>query len=307
MVLTAVFTAIAVIAAMVTVPWTKAGAAEPTDFVPNNTLGAESSKGSGDMTWGPLVWAGKPPEGKKEANKTNDVGWAWCIDYITEDPMNVGGSYHQSTAGAVRFDDPKYQDAAIGLAIKLRDAAAAGEKSLAANYSVYLAALLATPAGRMEAVKVIKGQKGNGDANGDTSRFDAFTGSPDDFTALTGLRIVSENGQELDDMFEADPSVKIDKQPADAFITIVGPNGLTEFVKRGQRVFPPDQPGLPGEESGTPKISTNADFANGASEVVAGAQVNDTVTFEGLVPGKEYTLNAELISKEDGKTVLGKG
>ncbi|MGV0329445.1 VaFE repeat-containing surface-anchored protein, partial [Corynebacterium guaraldiae] len=61
------------------------------------------------------------------------------------------------------------------------------------------------------------------------------------------------------------------------------------------------------DESGKPKISTNADFANGATEVVAGAQVNDRVTYENLVPGKEYTLFAELISKEDGKTVLGKG
>ncbi|WP_168163664.1 VaFE repeat-containing surface-anchored protein, partial [Corynebacterium sp. HMSC062A03] len=58
---------------------------------------------------------------------------------------------------------------------------------------------------------------------------------------------------------------------------------------------------------GEPKISTNADFANGATEVVAGAQVDDTVTYEGLVPGKEYTLKAELISKADGKTVLGEG
>ena len=31
------------------------------------------------------------------------------------------------------------------------------------------------------------------------------------------------------------------------------------------------------------------------------------MTYGGLVPGKEYTLKAELISKEDGKTVLGKG
>ncbi|MCZ9299609.1 VaFE repeat-containing surface-anchored protein, partial [Corynebacterium hesseae] len=31
------------------------------------------------------------------------------------------------------------------------------------------------------------------------------------------------------------------------------------------------------------------------------------MTYKNLVPGKEYTLFAELISKEDGKTVLGKG
>ena len=31
----------------------------------------------------------------------------------------------------------------------------------------------------------------------------------------------------------------------------------------------------------------------------------DQVSYEGLVPGKEYTLDAQLISKKDGKTVLG--
>ncbi|MDK4324645.1 VaFE repeat-containing surface-anchored protein, partial [Corynebacterium accolens] len=56
-----------------------------------------------------------------------------------------------------------------------------------------------------------------------------------------------------------------------------------------------------------PKISTNADFAEGSHEVIAGAEIIDTVSYEGLVPGKEYTLSAELISKEDGTTVLGKG
>ncbi|WP_236683978.1 VaFE repeat-containing surface-anchored protein [Corynebacterium singulare] len=56
-----------------------------------------------------------------------------------------------------------------------------------------------------------------------------------------------------------------------------------------------------------PRISTNADFANGATEVVAGAVVEDTVSFNNLVPGKNYTLKAELISKADGETVVGDG
>lgn len=130
MVFTAIFTAIAVIAAMVTVPWAKAGAAEPTDFEPDNALGAEHEKVGGDSSWGPLVWAGVPPEGNTEAkgNPANNVGWAWCIDLTTPDPMKASGSYTQSSAGALKFEDPKYQDAAIGLAIKLRDAAAAGDK-----------------------------------------------------------------------------------------------------------------------------------------------------------------------------------
>ncbi|OUJ21537.1 VaFE repeat-containing surface-anchored protein, partial [Corynebacterium kefirresidentii] len=71
----------------------------------------------------------------------------------------------------------------------------------------------------------------------------------------------------------------------------------------------PEEPGTPGEgdEEKTPKISTNADFEDGSHEVVAGAKIVDEVTYEGLVPGKEYTLKAELISKKDGETVLGEG
>ncbi|WP_392399119.1 VaFE repeat-containing surface-anchored protein [Corynebacterium lehmanniae] len=56
-----------------------------------------------------------------------------------------------------------------------------------------------------------------------------------------------------------------------------------------------------------PKISTNANFANGAQEVKNGVAVVDTVTYEGLVPGKVYTLTADLINKADGETVLGSG
>ncbi|MDK8587135.1 VaFE repeat-containing surface-anchored protein, partial [Corynebacterium kefirresidentii] len=35
--------------------------------------------------------------------------------------------------------------------------------------------------------------------------------------------------------------------------------------------------------------------------------VVDQVSYEGLVPGKQYTLDAQLISKKDGKSVLGTG
>gem|GEM_PF-146269 len=55
-----------------------------------------------------------------------------------------------------------------------------------------------------------------------------------------------------------------------------------------------------------PSIKTNADFDN-AKQVKAGVTVKDTVTYTDLVPGKEYTLKAELINKKDGKSVLGTG
>ncbi|MDK8897012.1 VaFE repeat-containing surface-anchored protein, partial [Corynebacterium sp. MSK004] len=110
-------------------------------------------------------------------------------------------------------------------------------------------------------------------------------------------------------MLERDPSVEIEKQDPTYYITVVGPNGVTDGKGKGQRVVPVDQPGLPDDEGEpkTPSIGTKAKFAEGSTQVVSGAKVEDTVTYEGLVPGKEYTLNAELISKEDGKTVLGKG
>ncbi|PAK99355.1 hypothetical protein B8W96_12110, partial [Lentilactobacillus parakefiri] len=52
-------------------------------------------------------------------------------------------------------------------------------------------------------------------------------------------------------------------------------------------------------------IKTEAKFAEGSSRVVNGAVVTDTVTYEGLVPGKEYVLNAELRNKAD-ESVIGK-
>ena len=56
-----------------------------------------------------------------------------------------------------------------------------------------------------------------------------------------------------------------------------------------------------------PSIATNAKFANGSTEIAAGNTVIDTVDYKGLVPGKEYTLSAQLINKADGKTVVGTG
>ncbi|MBK4140590.1 VaFE repeat-containing surface-anchored protein, partial [Corynebacterium macginleyi] len=307
--LTAVLAVIAVTVAMVTSTGPRAEAAEPTDFEPNYDMGLESARNMGDDSWGPLVWAGAPPEGNTTGNKANDVGWAWCIDYTRADPMHKGGRYQKSTAGALRFDDPKYQDAAIGLALKLRDAQNNGQKELAKKYIVYLAAIVSDASGREAAINFINGNLGYGDAN-NVSRFKGFEGSPQEFTQLTGLRILKATAQNLDDQFAADPSVTIDKQPADAFLTIVGPNGIYKRASGGgQRVLPPDQPGLPndsGREEKNPEIRTEAKFAEGSTRVVNGAVVTDTVTYEGLVAGKKYQLDAKLMSK-DGETVLGSG
>ena len=91
MVFTAVLAAIAVIAAMVTVPGANAEAAEPTDFTPNSTLGNELKKEekdpqhfAADYSWGLLVWAGEPagPGFGNGGNKNNDVGWGLSLIHI---------------------------------------------------------------------------------------------------------------------------------------------------------------------------------------------------------------------------------
>ncbi|WP_290205365.1 VaFE repeat-containing surface-anchored protein [Corynebacterium aurimucosum] len=232
--------------------------------------------------------------------------------------MNTYSAYKAETAGKAPIPEG-FRDAAINLAVKLRDATEREDKGAASRYSVYLAAVLgADQKSQTAAVLTITGEDRAYKAPGGFEWYPYFNGSPEEFKQLTGygietFRITDDYGFETDDYgfeFVADPTVDIPAAPADSFITIVGPDGNLE---RGdldaQRVMPPDQPGLPDDEgeSVEPKISTNADFANGATEVVAGAQVNDTVKYEGLVPGKEYTLNAELISKKDGKTVLGEG
>ena len=252
MVFTAVLTAIAVIAAMVAIPGARAGAAEPSDFEPNYDLGAEAKRLGGDDSWGTLVWAGKPPAGAINTNQNNDVGWGWCIDYTIADPMRKTGRYLKSEAGAIRFDDPKYQNAAIGLAMKMRDATAAGDKALAYKYSVYLTAIISDASGRAAAIKFLRANEPG--KNPQTVRpLRGFDGNSDEFTQLTGLRIVMDDTRYLDDQFEVDPSVTIPEQPMDAFITVVGPNGETRFhTGGGQRVVPIDQPGLPGDGGHNP-------------------------------------------------------
>ena len=393
MVFTAVLAAIAVIAAMVTVP--RADAAEPTDFEPNLTLGEKTKDRVEDRTWGPLVWAGQNDQpGFHPGGPRNDVGWAWCIDVQAPNPMRVGFNYEVSAAGKAPIID-EYRDAAIRVAIKLRDAAAAGDKDKAKNYSVYLAALLgATKEYRKTAALTITGLDRKYAEPFGNEWYPTFDGSAEEFKQLTGFDIQVEPGVELSAAnveYVRDNSVEVPSYPDEYFITIVGPDGNLTGDKRAQRVFPPDQPGLPDtpdngggseepttspenpdtEESTTegttsenpeeetsstetttdsepsnteettpkdstteptspdettkvteptapvpgteeqekdlnPEIKTEAKIKDG-NRVEKGATVIDTVTYEDLVPGKKYTLKAKLISKADGKTVLGEG
>ena len=381
MVFTAVLAAIAVIAAMVTVPGVKAEAAEPTDFTPNSTLGNELKKEekdpqhfAADYSWGLLVWAGEPagPGFNNGGNQKNDVGWAWCIEPHAKTPLNTFEAYEKKNATKLEFDG-NYHDAVINLGRKMEAAAVRGDKEAAANYYVYLLMFLNSSQNpKYLAFETIVGNS--------KAYFPGFTGSHEEFTALTGYKI---EGTEAKPQLVKDPTVEIAKQPADAYITVVHPNNNRN--SGAQSVIPVDQPGLPdepddgggseepttsseeepsdvttpenpGEEtspnettenpepSGSetttpkdttsettpdkttdvvpnpeptpttsehqkdlePKIETEASIKDG-NRVEKGARVIDTVTFEDLVPGKHYTLKAKLVSKADGKTVLGEG
>ncbi|MGS2664700.1 VaFE repeat-containing surface-anchored protein [Corynebacterium glucuronolyticum] len=306
MVFTAVLAAIAVIATMVTVPGAKAQAAEPADFVPNTTLGNENFKEekdpqhfAADYNWGLLVWAGKPA-GKgfgNGGNDKNDVGWAWCVEPLAHTPLNTREAYEKKNATKLKYKE-EYHDAVINLARKMEAAAARGDSKSAANYYVYLLMFYDS---RTQNPKILPYET---IIENSTKYFPAFTGSHEEFTELTGYKI--EGTSDSPELVK-DPETEIAKQPADAFITVVHPNNNRN--SRAQSVIPVDQPGLPKEKEQdlNPKISTNADFEGDLREVVAGAKVVDEVSYEGLVPGKEYTLKAELINKEDGKSVLGTG
>ncbi|WP_146022330.1 VaFE repeat-containing surface-anchored protein, partial [Pseudomonas sp. MPR-R2A5] len=55
-----------------------------------------------------------------------------------------------------------------------------------------------------------------------------------------------------------------------------------------------------------PEISTKVDQLGEHEALKGGTVVTDHVHYEGLVPGKEYVLNAELRNKDDESVVIGK-
>ena len=254
MVFTAVLAAIAVVAAMVTVPGAKAeeskfGVEMPT---PNTDLSDVHSRGGEgwDASWGNLVWAGKPntrQDGNpsRNGNKSNNVGWALCIDPGRQTPMGNKQPYLMENADMLRFDsehiNPDYEDGAIYLATKLRDALDAGDKETVKEYWVYLSAIIGAPAAAAQSLAVINGTLTQGGGHATGQLFPDFHGDLETFTKLTGLRVVSENPVK----FERDPNIDVPKAPNGAYITIVAPNGKAEGAPQAQRIMPADQPGLP--------------------------------------------------------------
>ncbi|WP_250413580.1 VaFE repeat-containing surface-anchored protein, partial [Corynebacterium tuberculostearicum] len=274
MVFTAVLAAIAVIAAMVTVPGGKAEAAEPTDYGPNTDLGNRdliASKGVDD-SWGPLVWAGKPAGTNNIANADNDAGWGWCIDPTSPIPMNQKGVlYSQSYAKklpiirdegmASRDDsDQDYRNAVINVGTELKKAVKSGDKVAASKYSVYLTALVGrTTSGRAAAASTITGRDYSYGNNYGGAWYPGFNGgngggpeTVEEFRQLTGYKIVSDFDPPK---YSRDESVVIPAAPDSAFITVIHPPKSASGFP--QRVVPVDQPGLPDNGGGSEEPTTS--------------------------------------------------
>ena len=430
-VLTAVLAAIAVIAAILTVPGVKAEAAEPTDFVPNMELGGKPNTQEA-RDWGSLTWAGPRTSGTN-GNAKNDVGWAWCIDPQKLYPVATPHTLY-AKENATKLDIPsEYRDAVIRLALKWQEAVNAGDKAAAGTYIVYMAALVGkTPIDRSTAAYTINGEQPAFDNPDGKPNYPKFAGSLEEFTELTGLKLVDPEAPGTNETgagAKFEKVAEIPSQPAEYFITVIPPKDSMKYREQSsQRVLPPDQPGLPdnpdseggseqpttsdekpsdemtsenpetsetpgdetsssetttesepsdaegtsteeteetsteetstensettsteeSEESSTeetsteetdeptpekstevvphpnptpttekqqkelkPEIKTEASLAGDKQQVIAGATVLDKVHYEDLVPGKEYTLNAELHSKakdENGEyPVIGHG
>ena len=279
MVFTAVLAAIAVVAAMVTVPGAKAEDSNNRIPMPtaNDNFADPYYKGGvgSEPEWGNVVWAGKPVtkaeaekayrEGKKvnpsaQGNANNDVGWALCIDPGVNAPMNNRYSYTLDNAAKLDVED-RYRDAAISLAIKLKQAYEANDKEASNNYWVYLAVLVGHMSAAQEAAHAVLGHD-LGDLVGPT--YQNFHGSADEFTKLTGFEIVNAEGKNGPELREVpDAAAKIKKQPEEYYITIVGPNGNPNGLPRGQRVMPIDQPGLPDNGGGSEEPTTSPENPGG--------------------------------------------
>ncbi|MGV0387346.1 hypothetical protein, partial [Corynebacterium tuberculostearicum] len=318
MVFTAVLAAIAVIAAMVTVPGVKARAAsgEHVEIQANNEMGNQDEAKAGmSESWGNLVWAGKPVPKEPgfgnvgyHGNDKNNAGWAWCIDAFKWIPAQVPYLYDINQAQKLDVPD-ELNDAAINVATHLKQAYKNGEKQRAGLYSYYLSALIGGPytSKEMRHLMVSPSDFENNEVGKPIlDEYREAKGSVEEFTALTGYTIEKSEPWSLKPAEGV--SVDVPKAPEGSYITLVGPNGKIDDPNlRGQRVFPPEQPGLPDENGGsgsnpstmTPEISTKVDQLGEHEALKAGTVVTDHVHYEGLVPNKEYILNAELRNKTD--------
>ena len=261
MVFTAVLAAIAVIAAMVTVPGGNATAEEsqPSDFEVDDNLAGTVVKDFPwdgiESSWGTLTYAGASEF--TWGNDQNDAGWAWCIDPSKLYPhTSKGPLYLKSNAQKLELP-AEYRDAAINIAMKWQEAlrkekAATDDaqkrqyQKKAGTYVIYLQALISDrPADRTRAVKTITGENPKFENPDNEVNFPNFDGSIEEFTELTGLKVEKAAGGDNQGGPSFTKVSEVKSYPDSFYITIVPPEGSTYYKNGAQRVMPPDQPGLP--------------------------------------------------------------
>ncbi|WP_244874394.1 VaFE repeat-containing surface-anchored protein, partial [Corynebacterium mastitidis] len=273
--------------------------------------------------------------GERGVLKINDtLGYGWCIDLGFPDPWkrpalykNITTAYKlthvakiQETYGAAQ-EVPfagRQRDAAINILKQLKKAYDAGDTNRVYELNGALQLVLTSSMARADLGLY---DLGNHRLEGIRKALRDYGGY--ELTAdLAGRRIL----REIKD-------AQIPKAGASEYITVVVPDkyDITKGAKNpAQRVVPIDQPGLEDppkpssskptpppeprpsvtEERPTPRkpvIETKAELADEAAFVKAGATVNDTVTYTDLVPGKQYTLEAQLVDKTNASRVLGSG
>ncbi|WP_408924359.1 VaFE repeat-containing surface-anchored protein [Corynebacterium tuberculostearicum] len=322
MVFTAVLAAIAVIAAMVTVPGAKA---EAIQIQPDNdSFGSDTEKLAGvTKGWGTMVWAGAPIKDPnkewttdfgKAGNRGSNAGWAWCVDISKAEPMRNTAKYDIATAGKAPIPE-NLRDAAINVATLSKQALKKGEegRQTVATYSYYLSALIGDNSSSKIARHGIVDPESMKNDEYVGPVFKDFKGSLKEFESLTGFTINPNEPWELQKL----DSVSVPKAPEGAFITLVGPNGrLTGPTKPGekigknandQRVMPPDQPGLPDnpDNGGGSEEPTTSD-ENTAEETTSENPEDETSSSETTTDSEptdsEETTTEDTEEPNPGKT-----
>ena len=326
MVFTAVLAAIAVIAAMVTVPGAKAQDAdgEAIQIQPDNdSFGSDTEKLAGAAKgWGTMVWAGAPVKDPnkewttdfgKAGNRGSNAGWAWCVDISKAEPMRNTAKYDIATAGKAPIPE-NLRDAAINVATLSKQALKKGEegRQTVATYSYYLSALIGDNSSSKIARHGIVDPESMKNDEYVGPVFKDFKGSLKEFESLTGFTINPNEPWELQKL----DSVSVPKAPEGAFITLVGPNGrLTGPTKPGekigknandQRVMPPDQPGLPDnpDNGGGSEEPTTSD-ENTAEETTSENSEEETSSSE-TTTDSEPTDSEETTTEDTEEPTPGK-
>ncbi len=253
------------------------------------------------------------PAASKNANPNNNVGWAWCIEPGYGVPYETTFVYDRAKAEKLNVNR-QYRDAAIILARKIESAVLDKDYEAASTYRTYLIPFVARDeTSKHRAATTITGEDPTYTNKYGKRNFPGYKGSYEEFKKLTGYEFVKHELYGYKTDLKKIPGATIPAQPADWFITIVRPKPDDKYDKRtSQTVMPVDQPGLPNENGGSgsnpstkkPKISTTVDQLGEHEALKAGTVVTDHVHYEGLVPNKEYILNAELRNKTD-ESVIG--